>query len=331
MLTVTQMLRKKGVVGKFVEFFGPGLTSMTLADRATIGNMAPEYGATCGFFPIDKETLAYLTTSARTSERVDLVEAYAKEQGLYRTKHTEDPGLHRRFSNSISPPSFPSMAGPKRPEGRIALPDVGAGFKVSLGSEYKKTENVDERFAVAGTDFHLGHGDVVIAAITSCTNTSNPSVLIGAGLLARKAAALGSEGEALGEDLARARQPGRRGISRQQSGLQEDLDKIGFNLDRFRLHDLHRQFRPASRPTSRRRSTTTGSSPRRFYPATATSRAASRPTCRRTTWLRRRWSWPMRIAGTVKLDLDTDPIGKGSDGQGRLPASDIWPTSEGDQ
>ena len=175
-LTVTQMLRKKGVVGKFVEFFGPGLTSMTLADRATIGNMAPEYGATCGFFPIDKETLAYLTTSARTSERVDLVEAYAKEQGLYRTKHTEDPVFTDILELDLAT-VVPSMAGPKRPEGRIALPDVGAGFKVSLGSEYKKTENVDERFAVAGHDFKLGHGDVVIAAITSCTNTSNPSVL----------------------------------------------------------------------------------------------------------------------------------------------------------
>ena len=189
-LTVTQMLRKKGVVGKFVEFFGPGLAHLPLADRATIGNMAPEYGATCGFFPVDTETLDYLKTTNRAPSRVALVEKYAKAQGLFRTRTTPNPvfteTMHLNLADVV-----PSMAGPKRPEGRVPLEGVGAGFATALETEYKKPGEAEKTFKVDGANYELSHGDVVIAAITSCTNTSNPSVLIGAGLLARNAAELG--------------------------------------------------------------------------------------------------------------------------------------------
>ena len=323
-LTVTQMLRKKGVVGKFVEFFGPGLNSLTLADRATIANMAPEYGATCGFFPIDKETLAYLTTSARTSERVDLVEAYAKEQGLYRNKHTADPVFTDELSLNLDT-VVPSMAGPKRPEGRIPLPDVGAGFRVSLGSEYKKTENVEERFAVEGKDWTIGHGDVVIAAITSCTNTSNPSVLIAAGLLARKAAALGLKAKPwVKTSLA----PGSQVVAEylSNSGLQVDLDKLGFNLIGFGCTTCIGNSGPLAAEISKTINdngivaAAVLSGNRNFEgrvsPDVQANYLASPPLV-----------VAHAIAGTVKLDLDKDPIGKGSDGADVF-LKDIWPASE---
>ena len=182
-LTVTQLLRKKGVVNKFVEFYGPGLNAMTLADRATIANMAPEYGATCGFFPVDTETLSYLTMTSRKKARVDLVEKYAKAQGLIRTKTTPDPVFTDTLELDLGS-VMPSLAGPKRPEGRVALTDAKTGFISAMDTEYKKAADLSARYKVEGKNFDLGHGDVVIAAITSCTNTSNPSVLMGAGLLA---------------------------------------------------------------------------------------------------------------------------------------------------
>src|ERR1700760_4764898 len=229
-LTVTQMLRKLGVVGKFVEFFGPGLDHLSVADKATIGNMAPEYGATCGFFPVDTSTIDYLKVSGRKGPRVALVEAYAKAQGLFRTAKSPDPVFTQTLSLDLGE-VVPSMAGPKRPEGRIALPAVAEGFSTALSGEYKKPEAA-ERFPVEGRNFDLGHGDVVIAAITSCTNTSNPNVLIAAGLLARNAVAKGLRtkpwvktslapgSQVVGEYLA-------------NSGLQKDLDKLGFNLIGF--------------------------------------------------------------------------------------------------
>ena len=230
-LTVTQMLRKKGVVGKFVEFFGPGLSSMTLADRATIGNMAPEYGATCGFFPVDNETVRYLTTSGRDENRIALVEAYAKAQGMWREDGIADPVFTDTLELDLGA-VVPSMAGPKRPEGRIALEDIASGFAKSLETEYKKTADVSKRYAVEGEDFDLGHGDVVIAAITSCTNTSNPSVLIGAGLLARNANRVGLKQKPwVKTSLA----PGSQVVAEylEKSGLQKELDQIGFNLVGF--------------------------------------------------------------------------------------------------
>ncbi len=230
-LTVTQMLRKKGVVNKFVEFFGPGLDSMTLADRATIANMAPEYGATCGFFPVDGETLNYLTTTSRKKARVDLVEKYSRAQGLYRTKTAKDPVFTDTIELELSS-VVPSMAGPKRPEGRVALEGIPAGFAAAMETEYKKAADAHKRYAVAGRDHDLGHGDVVIAAITSCTNTSNPSVLIGAGLLARNALAKGLKTKPwVKTSLA----PGSQVVADYlaNSGLQKDLDKLGFNLVGF--------------------------------------------------------------------------------------------------
>src|SRR3974390_730365 len=189
-LTVTQMLRKQGVVGKFVEFFGPGLDHLSVADKATIGNLAPEYGATCGFFPVDAATIDYLKTSGRKADRVALVSAYAKAQGLFRTSKSPDPVFTTTLTLELGD-VVPSMAGPKRPEGRGALPSGSAGFATAMTNEYKKATEAAKRYTVEGRDFELGHGDVVIAAITSCTNTSNPSVLIGAGLLARNAVARG--------------------------------------------------------------------------------------------------------------------------------------------
>ena len=230
-LTVVQMLRKKGVVAKFVEFFGPGLDSMTLADRATIGNMGPEYGATCGFFPVDGETIKYLTMSGREENRIKLVEAYSKAQGMWRDSGAADPVFTDTLDLDLST-VVPSMAGPKRPEGRIALENIATGFAKSLEDEYKKPGQLDTRYQVEGQDYDLGHGDVAIAAITSCTNTSNPSVLIGAGLLARNAVAKGLKTKPwVKTSLA----PGSQVVAEylSKSGLQDDLDKLGFNLVGF--------------------------------------------------------------------------------------------------
>jgi aconitate hydratase len=230
-LTVTQMLRKQGVVGKFVEFYGPGLAHLSLADRATIANMAPEYGATCGFFPVDSETLAYLSTSARAPGRIALVEKYAKAQGLFRTASTPDPVFTETLILDLAD-VVPSMAGPKRPEGRVALESVASGFKTALASEYKKTADAAKRYPVHGRNYDLGHGDVVIAAITSCTNTSNPDVLIGAGLLARNAVA---RGLTVKPWVKTSLAPGSQVVAEylDNSGLQKDLDKLGFNLVGF--------------------------------------------------------------------------------------------------
>src|SRR6266498_340839 len=219
------------VVGKFVEFFGPGLDYLSVADKATIGNMAPEYGATCGFFPVDAATIDYLKTSGRKADRVALVSAYAKAQGLFRTAKSADPVFTETLTLDLKD-VVPSMAGPKRPEGRVALPAVAEGFAKALTSEYKKGTDASKRYAVENRNFDLGHGDVVIAAITSCTNTSNPSVLIGAGVLARNAAAKGLNAKPwVKTSLA----PGSQVVAEylSNSGLQLDLDKVGFNLIGF--------------------------------------------------------------------------------------------------
>ena len=256
-LTVTQMLRKRGVVGKFVEFFGPALDNLSVEDRATIGNMAPEYGATCGFFPIDEETIHYLETTARPAARIALVRAYAKAQGLFRTKNTPDPvftDVLKLELGSIEP----SLAGPKRPQDRVPLKEAKTSFATALVKEFGKTgtsstEGVadvhpslateleqrvlpkaggSKRVPVAGRKHDLGHGDVVIAAITSCTNTSNPSVMIAAGLLARKAVQRGLKVKPwVKTSLA----PGSQVVAEYfaKSGLQKDLDALGFNLVAF--------------------------------------------------------------------------------------------------
>ncbi len=227
-LTVVEMLRKKGVVGKFVEFYGPGLDHLSLEDQATIANMAPEYGATCGFFPVDKDTLAYLSATNRSKARVDLVEKYAKAQGMFRTSRTPDPVFTSKLELKLAD-VVPSLAGPKRPQDRIALTETAPAFETSLAGEFAKAEANDKRYKVGGANFDLGHGDVVIAAITSCTNTSNPSVMLGAGLLARNAVKLGLTVKPwVKTSLA----PGSQVVTDylKKSGLQKDLNKLGFDL-----------------------------------------------------------------------------------------------------
>ncbi|HZL29747.1 MAG TPA: aconitate hydratase AcnA [Pseudolabrys sp.] len=227
-LTVTQALRAHGVVGKFVEFFGAGLTHLTIADRATLGNMAPEYGATCGFSPVDDDTIQFLKDTNRPPEVVKLVEAYCKAQGMYRVKTTPDPMFTDILKLDLATVE-PSLSGPKRPQDRIALRDVKAGFTTSMDKEYNKGNELKKRVPVAERKYDVGNGDVVIAAITSCTNTSNPSVMIGAGLLARKAAAKGLTAKPwVKTSLA----PGSQVVGEylENSGLQKDLDKVGFNL-----------------------------------------------------------------------------------------------------
>jgi len=230
-LTVTQMLRKRGVVGKFVEYFGAGLANLTIADRATIGNMSPEYGATCGFFPIDDDTIKYLRDTGRSADRIALVIAYAKAQGLYRTKNTPDPVFTDVLKLELSSIE-PSLAGPKRPQDRIALKDVKIGFAYSMDKEFNKASEMDKRVPVEGRSHTLGNGDVVIAAITSCTNTSNPNVMIAAGLLARKALA---KGLTVKPWVKTSLAPGSQVVAEylDKSGLQKDLDALGFNLVGF--------------------------------------------------------------------------------------------------
>ena len=230
-LTVTEMLRKRGVVGKFVEFFGPGLAHLTIADRATLGNMSPEYGATCGFSPIDDDTIRYLKDTGRAPELVALVAAYAKAQGMFRVKTTPDPMFTDILKLELGSVE-PSLAGPKRPQDRVALKEVKAGFANSMDKEFGKSAEAKKRVKVSGKDYDLGHGDVVIAAITSCTNTSNPNVMIGAGLLARKAAA---KGLTVKPWVKTSLAPGSQVVGEylDKSGLQKDLDKFGFNLVGF--------------------------------------------------------------------------------------------------
>ena len=227
-LTVTQMLRKKGVVGKFVEFFGQGLDDLMLADRATIANMAPEYGATCGFFPVDQITLDYLHLSGRDEHRIKLVEAYSRAQGMFRDASTPDPIFTDILELDMSTVQ-PSLAGPKRPQDRVLLKDAGPAFNTELTKSLGVPANDTEtKIAVEGTNFEIGHGDVVIAAITSCTNTSNPYVMVAAGLVARKARALGLTPKPwVKTSLA----PGSQVVTEylDRANLTADLDAIGFN------------------------------------------------------------------------------------------------------
>jgi aconitate hydratase len=323
-LTVTQMLRKKGVVNKFVEFFGPGLANLTLADRATTGNMAPEYGATCGFFPVDGETLEYLTMSGREAARVALVEAYTKAQGLFRTKDAPDPVFTDTLELDLAT-VVPSLAGPKRPEGRIALPDVKDGFQVALDSEYKKPGEAEKRVPVAGRKFDLGHGDVVIAAITSCTNTSNPSVLIAAGLLARNAVDRGLTAKPwVKTSLA----PGSQVVAAylERSGLQADLDKVGFNLVGFGCTTCIGNSGPLPAEISKAINdnglvaAAVLSGNRNFEgrvsPDVQANYLASPPLV-----------VAYALAGSVTRDLSTEPLGTGSDGK-PVYLRDIWPSNQ---
>ena len=322
-LTVTQMLRKKGVVNKFVEFYGPGLDSMTLADRATIANMAPEYGATCGFFPVDGETLNYLTISGRDEHRIALVEAYSRAQGLYRIKDGADPVFSDTIALDLAD-VVPSMAGPKRPEGRIALTGIKSGFASSLDVEYKKPGELSKRVPVEGRNFDLGHGDVVIAAITSCTNTSNPSVLIAAGLLARNAIEKGLTSKPwVKTSLA----PGSQVVAAylEKAGLQKYLDQAGFNLVGYGCTTCIGNSGPLA-PEISQAINDNGlvaaavlSGNRNFEgrvsPDVQANYLASPPLV-----------VAYALAGTVQRDLTTEPLGTGRDGK-PVYLRDVWPTS----
>jgi aconitate hydratase len=229
-LTVTELLRKRGVVGKFVEFFGPGVAALPLADRATIANMAPEYGATCGFFPVDAETLKYLAFTGRPAWRVALVEAYYKEQGLFHTKDSPEPVFTDTLALDLGTVE-PSVAGPKRPQDRVSLKGVKASFAAALPGLRKSKEAKPERVPVTmgGQTSDLSHGAVVIASITSCTNTSNPSVMVAAGLVAKKAVELGI---ATRPWVKTSLAPGSKVVTDYlaEAGLTKYLDQLGFNL-----------------------------------------------------------------------------------------------------
>ncbi|MDE2302961.1 MAG: aconitate hydratase AcnA, partial [Sphingomonadales bacterium] len=225
-LTATQMLRAHGVVGRFVEYYGPGLASLSLADRATLANMAPEYGATCGFFGVDDKTLDYLRLTGREEEQIALVEAYARAQGLWLDPDAPEPVFSSRLHLDMGSVE-PSLAGPKRPQDKVALAQVDDVFNADLAKVYKK--DAAKRVPVDGRGHDIGDGDVVIAAITSCTNTSNPGVLVAAGLVAKKANELGLKPKPwVKTSLA----PGSQVVTDylEKAGLQSHLDAIGFNL-----------------------------------------------------------------------------------------------------
>ncbi len=324
-LTVTNMLRKKGVVDKFVEFFGPGLKDLSLADRATISNMAPEYGATCGFFPVDEKTIEYLRFTGRDEDRVQLVEAYAKEQGFWRND-SKDPIFTDSLELDLSTVE-PSLAGPKRPQDRVALSGISQGFMKDLVSEtgFKvKADDANHSQKVDGQNFTLTHGDVMIAAITSCTNTSNPSVLMAAGLVAKKANALGLT---IKPWVKTSLAPGSKVVTDylEAAGLQNELDKLGFNLVGYgcttcigNSGPLKTEFSKAIKDGNLATAAVLSGNRNfegRVSPDTKANYLASPPLV-----------VAYAIAGNVKVDLSKDPIGKDQKGN-PVYLKDIWPTS----
>ncbi|KMO11233.1 aconitate hydratase AcnA [Methylobacterium platani] len=322
-LTVTQMLRKKGVVGKFVEFYGPGLDDMSVADRATISNMAPEYGATCGFFPVDQKTIDFLKVTGRADDRIALVEAYAKAQGMWRDATTPDPVFTDTLELDMGDVK-PSLAGPKRPQDRVLLDGAKTGFAQSMETEFKKAADIAKRYPVEGANFDIGHGDVVIAAITSCTNTSNPSVMIGAGLLARNAVAKGLRSKPwVKTSLA----PGSQVVAEylDKAGLQPSLDALGFNLVGFGCTTCIGNSGPLPAPISKSINdndvvaAAVLSGNRNFEgrvnPDVRANYLASPPLV-----------VAYALAGSMQLDLSKDPLGTGSDGQ-PVYLKDIWPST----
>ena len=320
-LTVTQMLRHKGVVGRFVEFYGPGLDSMSVADRATIANMAPEYGATCGFFPIDARSIEYLELTGRDPDRIALVEAYSRAQGMWRDDATPEPLFTDTLELDMGTIE-PSLAGPKRPQDRVLLREVDDQFNHELEHVYRK--HSDPRVPVEGEEFDLGNGDVVIAAITSCTNTSNPSVLVAAGLVARKARALGLSSKAwVKTSLA----PGSKVVTDylDKSGLSEDLNALGFDLVGYGCTTCIGNSGPLAEPISKAIAdkdlvaVSVLSGNRNFEGRVS-------PDCR-ANYLA---SPPLVVAyalkGTVRSDMVGEPIGTGRDGQ-PVFLKDIWPSN----
>ena len=320
-LTVTQMLRAKGVVGRFVEFYGPGLSQMTLADRATIANMAPEYGATCGFFPVDDKTLDYMRLTARPAEVIALTEAYAKANGFWRHDDAADPIFTDTLELDMST-VVPSLAGPKRPQDKVSLGKVDEVFNSDLFKVYHKERPT--RVAVEGRDHDIGDGDVVIAAITSCTNTSNPSVLVAAGLVARKARALGlSPKPWVKTSLA----PGSQVVTDylDKAGLTEDLDAMGFNLVGYGCTTCIGNSGPLAEPIS---AAINGNEIVAASVLSGTRNFEGRVSPDvRANFLA---SPPLVVAyalkGSVVTDMNETPLGQGTDGQDVFLA-DVWPTN----
>ena len=320
-LTVTQMLRKKGVVNKFVEFYGEGLSTMPLANRATIANMAPEYGATCGFFPVDEITLGYMKTTNR-GVAAKIVEAYAKKQGLWRSKKSPDPVFTDTLSLDMGD-VVPSLAGPKRPQDRVSLSDAAQQFAANMEKEFDR-KDTGKRTKCEGTDYDLGHGDVVIAAITSCTNTSNPYVMLGAGLIARNAVKLGLKVKPwVKTSLA----PGSQVVTEyfDAAGLTKDLNKIGFNLVGYGCTSCIGNSGALNEPVTKAIgdgdlvvcSVLSGNRnfEGRVNPLTRANYLAS----------------PMLVvvyalAGSMKIDITKDPIGLGKGGK-PVYLKDIWPSN----
>lgn len=320
-LTVTQMLRAKGVVGRFVEFYGPGLDTMTLADRATIANMAPEYGATCGFFPIDAKTIDYMKLTGRPDEMVALVEAYCKAQGLWHDVNSPDPVFTDTLELDMGTVTA-SLAGPKRPQDRVSLNKVDEVFNGDLFKVYKKEQPA--RAAVEGRPDDIGDGDVVIAAITSCTNTSNPSVLVAAGLVARKARAKGLTAKPwVKTSLA----PGSQVVTDylNKAGLTEDLNALGFNLVGYGCTTCIGNSGPLAPELSAAinendivaASVLSGNRnfEGRVSPDVRANFLASPPLV-----------VAYAIKGTVTEDMVETPLGKGSDGEDVF-LKDIWPSN----
>ena len=328
-LTVTEMLRKAGVVGKFVEFYGAGLSNMTLPDRATIANMAPEYGATMGFFPVDEEALRYLRRTGRLPDEVELVELYYKAQNMFRTDETPDPVFSSTIELDLGS-VVPSLSGPKRPQDRVALTDMKAVYHEALSAPVKARgfELPETALAntgtITGTDHKIGHGAVVLAAITSCTNTSNPSVLIAAGLVAKKAVELGLNSKPwVKTSLA----PGSRVVTEylEQAGLQTYLDQIGFNTVGYGCTTCIGNSGPLPEPTVAAiqegdlvaASVLSGNRnfEGRINPYIRANYLASPPLV-----------VAYALAGTVDTDLTTDPIGTGKNGQ-PVYLKDLWPSN----
>jgi aconitate hydratase len=329
-LTATQMLRRKGVVEKFVEFYGPGLAGMSLADRATVANMAPEYGATCGFFPIDDETLAYLRRTGRNPAEVDLVERYCKEQGLFRTAQTPDPVFSDTLELDLSTVE-PSLAGPKRPQDRVPLSKMKSAFRQSLAAPVKergfglseKEAAASVALTVRGQKATLGHGSVVIAAITSCTNTSNPSVMLGAGLLARKAVRRGLK---VPPYVKTSLAPGSKVVTEylRQAGLLPDLEALGFHVVGYGCTTCIGNSGPL--PAEVQKAIAEGSLVAaavlsgnrnfegRVNPDVKANYLASPPLV-----------VAYALAGTTDIDLATEAIGTAVDGA-PVRLADIWPT-----
>ena len=321
-LTITEMLRKHGVVGKFVEFCGEGLSHLTLEDQATIANMAPEYGATCGFFPVSQETLDYLHITGRPEELIRLVEAYAKEQGMWRDAQTPAPEFTTKLTLDLSTVE-PSIAGPKRPQDRVPLKEAKKAWQIALDKEFGKAEEAEKRVPAPGADFDLGHGDVVIAAITSCTNTSNPNVMLAAGLLAKKAREKGlSVKPWVKTSLAPGSQVVRDYLER--AGLLDDLEALGFAVVAYGCTTCIGNSGPLPEPVARAIeehdlavcSVLSGNRnfEGRVNPLVKANWLASPPLV-----------VAYAIAGSLNVDMLDDPLG--TDAQGNpVYLKDIWPT-----